>query len=432
MAWDMETLQACGLGVTILHELEDLTSFMPATVPYLVYDKAPRPLVASNNCLQAICLPYLDSQSVITPLCASLPLVETRVGRLVRGAMMDGHTSCALPGANMMVLYYNLGDNYEDAIVVNRKFVDEGHFAIEVRSQHDLDTNTRPVDVGDSIKRDTHRWWKLPVEGKVTQEYTRDDTYSYVVHVTRIQQLVDGDKLATPHGQKGVARLWSDENMPIGVVDGKEIKFDAVISTSSITNRGTAGQVMEGFAGYRQLVRNRSGSGRRLRNWDSKLVKGREVCVDECSCSVLLGPQKRVAVRSVAGGGYEPTVASFGYLRMYRLTQIVYDKYHYTHRAAGRNMVQPPKGRTRGGAVRLGEMEMMALYTHRKPGIIRDLSDRRSVCVAKVCLKCRRSAWLCTCGNDKSWASFKVPYPLLEYDCIMALTQRRSIEFYTS
>lgn len=415
--WDEETRHAMELPLTVMSSVEDLTSFMPSTVPYIKFDEPPRPLVASNHCLQAVCAPYLDSQSVIRPLHYSNPLVLTRSTALIMKAYEEGDLDCALPGMNLRVLYLNLGDGYEDAIIVSEKYAKEGHFDIEVKSLHTLPMSVERVKNGDTITREKHSWWKIPVPGVVESQTVKDLANGYMVHTTRQQSLVSGDKIATLHGQKGVVILWSESRMPIGVDGDKRLEFDAIVSTSSITNRSTAGQVME------------SGMGLKMQTEGKTIVVGdHDVYRDTPTCNVWTS-HGCVMRTKVPSGKYERTRATYGVARFLRLTQIVYDKWHYTHDIAGRNTAKLPTGRTRGGPIRLGEMEFVALYANMPREIVADLSDRRSVVVAKICTKCKRSAWLCTCGSDKSWASTKIPYNLLQYDCALALTQSRSIQF---
>lgn len=66
----------------------------------------------------------------------------------------------------------------------------------------------------------------------------------------RFSDPASGDKTATGHGQKGVIKIWREEDMPFGIDDrNNTIKFDMVVAVSSINNRLTVSQYYEIVSG---------------------------------------------------------------------------------------------------------------------------------------------------------------------------------------
>jgi hypothetical protein len=98
--------------------------------------------------------------------------------------------------------------------------------------------------VGDTIVQKSHPWWKVPRKGKVMS--VRMDGFSTRVRAQYQSRLKPGDKLSTPHGQKGIAVLTS--NIPRGIdsATNRPVTFDVCSSAVSIINRVSPGQVMEG------------------------------------------------------------------------------------------------------------------------------------------------------------------------------------------
>merc|ERR1712194_264596 len=100
------------------------------------------------------------------------------------------------------------------------------------------------------VRTSTHPWWKPNCTGTVVAKRQSPDGSTWIVTVEHFSLLKDGDKLGTSHGQKGVVKLRATEDMPTFVEeDGTLVVPDLLISTTSMTKRGTAGQAAEGFVG---------------------------------------------------------------------------------------------------------------------------------------------------------------------------------------
>ncbi len=69
------------------------------------------------------------------------------------------------------------------------------------------------VSLGEVVTTESHPWWKVDEDGTVFSAY--DDGHNIRATVRYVTDLVNGDKLSTSHGQKGVAVI-TDE-MPVGM-----------------------------------------------------------------------------------------------------------------------------------------------------------------------------------------------------------------------
>ncbi|KNZ62517.1 RNA polymerase Rpb2, domain 6 family protein [Puccinia sorghi] len=153
---------------------------------------------------------------------------------------------------------------------------------------------------------------------------------------------VTGNKLATPHGQKGVMYIMEENKMPVGVLDSAdEIEFDIIMSLSSVVNRQTLGQYFEMVRG--ELI---------FRGLEMQNIVGATEREDRhLSCKLKLGSS--LIQRWVMSEGtevQEDVRASYGRCYMLPMAQLAQDKQHYSHNTSGIASLLPVVGCSRGGA----------------------------------------------------------------------------------
>lgn len=227
-------------------DMENLFSTYFLTVPYIIHDMPPRTLLSHVHSTQAVCVPFTMTSSRVTPWHASNPLVRTSVTRDIVSEQTTSVSSVfSLPGEDICICYANFNYNYEDCIMINKSSADKGLFAYTAVSSHLVSPRETIPAVGVVINTSDYRWWKADVPGTVLS-VTKNVGGDISITMSRSCELVTGDKLATQHGQKGVAYLMAAEDMPWGIDNkGNDVMFDAVMAVSSLTNRVTMGQYYE-------------------------------------------------------------------------------------------------------------------------------------------------------------------------------------------
>ncbi len=207
------------------------------------------------------------------------------------------------------------------------------------------------------------------VEGnKVIQVKTRD---------LRIPEI--GDKFATAHGQKGVIGAVVPENdIPF---TSKGIKPDVIFNPHGLPSRMTVGYLLELLAGKvsslrGEVVDGTSFSGESKEELENQLENlGFRFDGKESMYNAITG--KRMTAKIFVGNLY--------YLK---LKYMVANKIH--GRASGKVALltrQPIEGRSRGGALRLGEMEQQALVAHGASLLLKERYDSDKI-VLNVCSDC--------------------------------------------
>ena len=207
------------------------------------------------------------------------------------------------------------------------------------------------------------------VEGnKIVQVKTRD---------LRIPEI--GDKFATSHGQKGVIGLVVPENDIPFTSTG--VRPDVIFNPHGLPSRMTVGFLLELLAGKvgcleGEIIDGTPFSGVGKEELESKLQSlGFRYDGKETMYNGITG--KRMVAKIFIGNLY--------YLK---LKYMVANKIH--GRASGKIALltrQPIEGRSRGGALRLGEMEQQALVAHGASLLLKERYDSDKV-VLYVCSKC--------------------------------------------
>ena len=152
-----------------------------------------------------------------------------------------------MPGANLLVVFANLCDNYEDSVVVSDE-VNRLHI-FDHRSMlvHQCPSN---VSINSGSKVGPHlEWWRPTVAGTVSSSTIRGGVPTLSV-LTETQGIEVGDKLATSNGQKiVVSSIIPHGNMMTlrDTATGNVFKPHIIISCTSVIHRSTASQVYEAW-----------------------------------------------------------------------------------------------------------------------------------------------------------------------------------------
>ena len=207
------------------------------------------------------------------------------------------------------------------------------------------------------------------IEGnKIIQVKTRDH---------RIPEL--GDKFATSHGQKGViGAIVPEEDIPF---TSRGIRPDVIFNPHGLPSRMTVGYLLELLAGKvgclrGEVVDGTPFSGENKKDLETQLKKlGFRFDGKETMYNGITG--KKMQMKIFVGNLY--------YLK---LKYMVANKIH--GRASGKVALltrQPIEGRSRGGALRLGEMEQQALVAHGASLLLKERYDSDKV-ILHICSKC--------------------------------------------
>jgi DNA-directed RNA polymerase beta subunit len=240
---------------------------------------------------------------------------------------------------------------------------------------------------------------------------TEDDEGNKVVHVrTRDQRIPElGDKFSAPHGQKGVVgAIVSEEDIPF---TARGVKPDLIFNPHGIPGRMSVGYLIELLAGKTaaisgEIIDSTPFSGQSVEELENQLSEfgfrfdGKETMYDGVTGKIM-------KAKIFIGNMY--------YLK---LKYMVANKMHA--RASGKVTMltrQPIEGRSKGGALRLGEMEQQALVAHGASLLLKERYDSDKV-VVYICSKCGaiaikdtiRNKVFCPVCNSNEIESIEISY----------------------
>jgi DNA-directed RNA polymerase subunit B len=240
---------------------------------------------------------------------------------------------------------------------------------------------------------------------------TEDDDGNKIVQVkTRDQRIPElGDKFATSHGQKGVIGLIvEEEDVPF---TSKGMKPDVMFNPHGLPSRMTVGYLLELLAGKVGCLKGEimdgtafSGTGKKELEEQLKEL-GFRYDGKETMYSGVTGKKMQIKV-------------FIGNLYYLKLKYMVGNKLH--GRASGKIALltrQPVEGRSRGGALRLGEMEQQAIVAHGASLLLKERYDSDKV-LLHVCTKCGalaiedniRNKTVCPLCNSEDVEAVEVSY----------------------
>lgn len=178
-----------------------------------------------------------------------------------------------------MVCFLAMPENYEDSIAVSQRFADMGGFSNTSMVPIRLREREPVSEVGERLRGKKYKWWKVgctaacscvlkdpspsmvSVERSATgivENVKRTDDGGISVHVLSFSQLIDGDKLGSTHGQKGLVNIIPVLDclivqMPpiVRASRGYSLVPDVYINPASVISRQTHGMVYESGASWR-------------------------------------------------------------------------------------------------------------------------------------------------------------------------------------
>eukprot|EP00978_Attheya_sp_CCMP212_P010556 scaffold25642_cov73-Attheya_sp.AAC.3 len=217
-------------------------------VPFPQFINTVRMGLCNTYLAQAVCKPFSDYQSnmKIYPKYSEHPIIMPNFIRDIQ-RVIEG----CVPGLNLRVVFLNMEETYEDGIVLSRSAARRFSYSVEYTKVLQIRSHKIP-ELGCTIEPYSTPWWQCHFPG-IVSDITRIDMDSIKVILDVTCYPVNGDKFTTLHGQKGVATIFKNEDMP--VVNG--MSAEIVIGTSSIIKRGTTSQLLE--AAYSHYAVHRMG-----------------------------------------------------------------------------------------------------------------------------------------------------------------------------
>jgi len=188
-----------------------------------------------------------------------------------------------------------------------------------------------------------------------------------------------GDKFSVPHGQKGIVGMLAPEvDIPF-TVNG--IRPDIMFNPHGVPSRMTVGYLMDILGGKVAAL-----SGKIV---DASAFTGETVDSLENNLKKLGFREdgKEIMYHGITGQRM-PIKIFIGNMFYLKLKYMVADRMHA--RASGKIALltrQPIEGRSRGGALRLGEMEQQALVGHGASLLLKERYDSDKVLI-HICSKC--------------------------------------------
>jgi len=256
----------------------------------------------------------------------------------------------------------------ENEVVIGKvsppKFLSEAReISIQIKKENSESVRQEEKGIVDGV------FITLDKEGnKLVQVRMRDE---------RIPEL--GDKFSTPHGQKGVVGfIASEEDIPFTSIG---IKPDLIFNPHGIPSRMTVGYLLELLGGKFAALSGRIG--------DASAFSGDElISLEEGLKKLGFRADGKETLYNGVTGEKMPVKIFIGNMYYLKLKYMVSNKLHA--RASGKIALltrQPIEGRSRGGALRLGEMEQEALVAHGASLLLKERYDSDKV-VIPICTQC--------------------------------------------
>jgi DNA-directed RNA polymerase subunit B' len=193
------------------------------------------------------------------------------------------------------------------------------------------------------------------------------------------RQLEPGDKLSTPHGQKGVVGILVPESEIPFTADG--VRPDIIFNPHSIPSRMTVGYLIELLAGKVSSLSGKITDATPFMNHDIDALEKTLIDLG------FRADAKETVYHGITGRKMDAKIY-IGNMYYLKLKYMVANKIHA--RAFGKVTLltrQPVEGRSKGGALRLGEMEKDAIVGHGAALLLKERYDSDKV-VVHVCEKC--------------------------------------------
>jgi DNA-directed RNA polymerase subunit B len=279
---------------------------------------------------------------------------------------------------------YRLEESYkfleDDGVVYPEAEMNEGEVVIGKVSPPKFLSEAREISI--QTKKENSSAIRQEESGIVDAVFVTHDKEGNRIVQVRMRELrvpEIGDKFSVPHGQKGIVGMVAPEaDVPFSV---SGVRPDIMFNPHGIPSRMTVGYLMDVLAGKvaalsGKIVDASAFSGEKIDSLEGNLKKlGFRANGKEVLYNAITG--QRMPVKIFVGNMF--------YLK---LKYMVADKMHA--RASGKIALltrQPIEGRSRGGALRLGEMEQEALVGHGASLLLKERYDSDKV-VINICTKC--------------------------------------------
>jgi DNA-directed RNA polymerase subunit B len=268
----------------------------------------------------------------------------------------------------------------DDGVVFPEADLNEGEVVIGKVSPPKFLSEAREISI--QTKKENSSAIKQEESGTVDAVFMTHDKEGNRIFQIRMREYripEVGDKFSVPHGQKGIVGMIAPEVDVPFTVGG--IRPDIMFNPHGIPSRMTVGYLMDVLAGKVAALSGRvvdatSFSGETIDSLENNLKKlGFRQTGKETMYNAITG--QRMPVKIFIGNMF--------YLK---LKYMVADKLHA--RASGKIALltrQPIEGRSRGGALRLGEMEQEALVGHGASLLLKERYSSDKV-VINICSKC--------------------------------------------
>nr|POF11849.1 hypothetical protein CFP56_78079 [Quercus suber] len=208
--------------------------------------------------------------------------------------------------------------------------------------------------------------------------------------------------------------------------DGTQMVPDVVMAVGSIVSRQTVGQIYESGAGLERL---RDPNMSRVVQPDDVAPLGHEVHI----MNGTTGEMYTTAVTASADPKKEPVlklaVGTIGYVRMMNQSQMVRERHFTSHRSMHAGTLRTPTRRSKGGALREGEMEIQATVAAGLVNCAEELRKRGDEVVVLVCLECQRLRLLHSCTTKTEFAEVTLPYDMVVLDCVNKITYNCTFKY---
>ena len=342
------------------------------------------PFGASHN--QAARVTYACAQlkqAAAPPSSPSLPWLRNAACRhelaYPQRPLVRTSAASAPSGQSCVVLVQELGENPEDSIIVSAGSLERGLFAVLEHRCYSSASPAGGVPAGGGVpapgpcdsdglpsvgERLRPGDWALSGSVRVPPrvppatvcEASLSACGRRTVRTSAYVALAGGDKLTTRHAQKGTVVVWPERDMPFDAATGQPA--DLVISASSFPTRLTVGMHLEIALGAECARDGRPGAVHPVFSAPPDFLER----------VVLRSPSvSRGSGAVVSGRTGEPVRGPlfWGLCQYYTLPAHRAQGKCYGRRARGGPVdpvtLAPTKGRSRGGGLRLGEMEREVL-----------------------------------------------------------------------
>ena len=279
---------------------------------------------------------------------------------------------------------YRVEESYKwlekDGVVYPEAEISEGEVLIGKTSPPKFLSEAREISV--RTKKESSITLRQEEKGIVDTVFlTKDNEGNRLVQIkTRDQRIPEiGDKFATSHGQKGVMGLIvPEEDIPF---TSRGIRPDIIFNPHGLPSRMTVGYLLELLAGKVGCLRGEIVDGTPFSGESKKQLENQ---MNELGFRF---DGKETMYNGITGQRFTAKIF-VGNLYYLKLKYMVANKIH--GRSSGKIALltrQPIEGRSRGGALRLGEMEQQALVAHGASLLLKERYDSDKV-ILHICSNC--------------------------------------------